>query len=711
MLCFNKSWLANSSKIITTLLLLAGTASAQQVVLKNEKISVLLDNHSGRISYRFASGVRIDNTVAYVEDLHAGYIYSTDFAKHTYQTTGTELTVAHSDAQHSMRLIQHITLHASYLTTYEEITDSKTTLETRNISPLTGQVSIPGNASRILDVPFDNDNWCTMLERQWPNAIGISYEYAAVYDNNNFAGLVTGSVTHDFWKTGIAYHAGNTAGVVDSFRIFGGVATADIKGAKAAYGGSDGTHDHAQHGTMVGHTLKSPVIFVAGTTDIRQAFKDYGNANVAVNGRLQWKGDAPVYWNSFGVEDVLGHKGVMMPQGVRQVSDFIHTLDNFNRYGHPVLSIDSYDQGIYSKDTLAALGRYGAQYGQQMGFYFIPFAVWMWKDNIGDRKFAGTETPLKDVVLRDTNNAPIMYKDGDWGACAIDPTHPAIREAIIKQLQKAKAIHATFLKIDFLTAGALESTVRYNKNMRTGMQAYNYGMKMLHGLIDSILGPDIFITQAISPMFPYQYTHTRFLSTDVYSHLRDDQPGFPNWGSTEASLATGSHLGWVQGTLWPYTNLDVAIMQRFQNNPNLTEQEIKVRLYAMMTMGSILGDGSDLRQPLAAARARKFLNNAALCKFFSAPRAFTALKMADGETFDQQLAFYLKGDTTLLSLFNFDTKNTYTQTVTLQQLGLKNGQYVIVDFLSGEKIGETANGVVKLTVGVKDAVMVKLIAK
>jgi alpha-galactosidase len=334
----------------------------------------------------------------------------------------------------------------------------------------------------------------------------------------------------------------------------------------------------------------------------------------------------------------------------------------------------------------------------------------------------GTPYNLRDVILKDNDNKPIAYKDGDWGAFPLDPTHPGTRQRIISELVKAKAINATFLKIDFLTAGALESSSRFDPSVRSGMQAYNQGMKMLKHLIDSILGPDIFITQAISPLFPHQYAHTRFVSTDVYSHLRDDEKGFPNWGSTEASLATGSHMWWVQGTLWPYTNLDVCVMKNFEKNPDLSEQEIKVRLYAMMAMGSILGDGSDFRQPLAAERAKKFLDNPAVCAFFSHPRAFTPLQFADGDSFDQQLAFYLKVvtpvrdmdrdmDTTLLALFNFSNKETYNKSFKLEALGLPKGKYLLKDFMTDAVLGaiEKDQASFSLTVPEKDAYLVKII--
>ena len=724
--------------------LLQGLANAQtlreykdSVVLSNSQVAVTVNTGTGRLSYRFSDGIALDNTVAYMEDVHSGRLSSADYSLHPYSIDpvddslgkGSRINIKHMDERQPLYLLQHITLYADrpYILLDVEagrMTGQGPLPETRNIAPLAilpgqqGRLFITGSDPRILDVPFDNDDWVGVVERKWGAASvsGISYEVCSVYDNGSYSGLVIGSVSHDFWKTGIAYRAATEPGQIDSFNVFGGVATPDDPSLPHAYGGQDGTHDHAPHGTMTGPVVHSPLIYLCGMKDVRPAFTGYGEVNAQINGRLAWKGYAPVYWNSFGVEGVLGYEKVMMPAGVGKISDYIHTLDNFNKYAAPVLSIDSYDQSIYTTELLASLGKYGKKQHQQMGFYFIPFAVWTWRNAMDRTPVAGTDYSLKEVVLKDKDNNPIAYKDGEWGAFPLDPTHPATRLSIIKQLQKAKAINATFLKIDFLTAGALESSSRYDPSVRSGMQAYNQGMKMLKHLIDSILGPDIFITQAISPMFPHQYAHTRFVSTDVYSHLRDDQPGFPNWGSTEASMATGSHLWWVQGTLWPYTNLDVCIMKNFQKNPDLSEQEIKVRIYGMMAMGSILGDGSDFRQPLAAERAKKFLNNASVCAFFSHPKAFTPLQFADGDSFDQQLAFYLKGgktksDPPLLALFNFSNKQDFLKTISLENLGLPKGKYVLKDFITDTVLATIENGQDNMVLNVpqKDAWLVKVV--
>lgn len=704
------------------------TQHKDTTVISTASAKIIVNTNNGRISYRFNNNIDLNNTVAYVEDSAKGMLFSDDFSKHLIllkpidgkSGKGLQIDITHSDGKGNTSLIQHISVFEKspvLLVRLEATTRNGEYIATRNISPIAilpsheGKFQIQSNDPRLLDVPFDNDNWVGSVARKWPNASGIGYELFAVYDNNDMNGIVAGSVEHDFWKTGIVYKTGSSAGTLDSLLIYGGAATADNKSLPPLYGGYDGTHDLVPHGMMEGATVSSPTIYISGNKDVRKAFRGYGEANVQFNGSLQWKGEAPMYWNSFGVEDVLGARNIMQPDDVLKISDFIASLTNLNSH-KPVLSIDSYDQKIYSTEVLKSIGEYGAKNNQQMGFYFIPFAVWTWRDAM-DSKIKGSNAVLRDVVLRDKEGKPIFYKQGDFGAYAIDPTHPAVRLSVIQSLLKAKAINAKFLKIDFLSAGALESTTRHDSSVKSGMQAYNKGMKMVKHLIDSIMGPDIFITQAISPMFPHQYAHTRFVSTDVYSHLRDDQKGFTHYGSTEASLATGSFMWWMQGTLWPYTNLDVAIMKSFQKNPDLTEKEIKVRLYAMMVMGSILGDGSDFRQEIAAERAKKYLNNKDLCDYFSHPKVFTPLQFADGDSMDQQVAFYLKAETSMLAMFNFNNKQPYTKEFSIKELGIKQGNYELKDFLTGEVLGKIEKGqaTFSLTVPSENALLIKIVQR
>ena len=99
-------------------------------------------------------------------------------------------------------------------------------------------------------------------------------------------------------------------------------------------------------------------------------------------------------------------------------------------------------------------------------------------------------------------------------------------------------------------------------------------------------------------------------------------------------------------------------------------------------------------------------------RFSPPPKAFTPLKFADGETFDQQIAFYLPGAETLLSLFNFDNKKEFNQTWHRADIGLGDGEYVIKDFLTDQPIARIAKGqdTFSLNVQPADAMMVKLVS-
>jgi len=719
------------------LLLLPGLSIGQNIknfkdstIVQSPFYCIVIDKKSGRISYFFQDSSFLKNTIAVIKKFdHVGY-RSNDFARHNVSIqsfsdnigSGRKISLVHEQPGQPVQLTQFISVYKGLPFFVLGFTASSKTgeiLSADYMSPVTidspGSVSgfVHGVSPRLLDMPFDNDNWTKALTAQWRSekVRGIGYSFTSLYDAYRLSGLVVGAVTHDFWKTGIQYTLSEKKGVLDSFVVYGGVSTPDNSLLAAEYGGNDGTHDIVRHGAMEGAVVTGPEIFMCGLNNRTEAFKAYGMVNAKKNGSLTWSKTAPFYWNSFGVESVLGYEKRVMPDGVCKISDDIASLKNFSANKKVYISIDSYDQGIYNGNVLRSIKEHCGRNNQELGFYFIPFAVWTWKTSVETDKLQYTDTYIKDVTLKGNDGKTIIYKEGDFGAFPLDPTHPATRQRIIGELEKAKTIGAKFLKIDFLTAGALESTTRFNKSIHSGLQAYNLGMKMLKGLIDSILGPDIFITQAISPTFPSQYTHIRFLSTDVYSHLRNDQKGFPNYGSTAASMITASHLGWMQGTLWPFTNMDVAVMKQFQKNNEISEQDVKVRLITMMVMGSALGDGSDFRDSITKLRAEKFLNNKNLCKYFERPVAFLPLKVADGLTEDQQLSFYLPGDTVHAAIINFNTDRPMSYIFSKENLQWTKGNYSIRDFFTDTELGtiQSTDSSFELTAAPADAVLVKLV--
>lgn len=673
---------------------------------------VLLNTQNGKIDFYFDKVANLKNTIAFFEAENQ-LIKSSGLPVHSVHITevsdkiGEGQLVQFVHRSDLFQLTQYITFYKNEPFFLISATAEKggEIFESNHFSPLaitekdSGSAFIYGNEPRLMDMPFDNDNWTKLLAVNWKDPIkkGTGYEFTALFDYDTHHGLVMGNLTHDFWKTGIQYSLSRQKGSIDSFIIYGGASTQDNKLLKNEYGGYDGTHDVVPHGSMKGATLFAPLIFLGADSNMTSAFVRYGKLNAAISGSLKWSKPAPFYWNSFGVENVLGHQRVMMPPAISGISGFLYSLKNFNSQ-HPVLSIDSYDQEIYTTSVLKSIGTYIEKRNQQMGFYFIPFAIWTWKNNVEKSKLQYTDYYIHDVSLKDNQGKTIVYKDDEFGAFPLDPTHPGTRQRIISELEKAKEIGAKFLKIDFLTAGALETPKHYNPEIRSGLQAYNFGMKMLKHLIDSILGPDIFITQAISPVFPSQYAHARFLSTDIYSHFRDDLSGYPHYGGTASSMITNSYLGWMQGTILPFTNLDVLVMNRFQKNRELSERDIRVRLFSLITMGSILGDGSDYRNRIAAERAEKYLNHKNVTDYFKNPQAFIPFKFADGLTEDQQLCFYLPGDTLLLSSFNFDLKKDYVQVLHKRLIGLMDGSdYLIIDFLTGEVVQKLDKNIATFT--------------
>lgn len=703
--------------------------SAGEVIISSDSYTIRLDLEKGTADFTFPNGSYLKNTVATLQ-LKNGVSYSSaGFGHHSYKiseisdiTVGKSISFIHTNNNEDLQLVQYITVYndQGHIMLGVAAKTQNDIIESNYIAPLailpqhSGKAYVPSEAPRLLDMPFDNDNWTKLLTVNWNDSIrsGTGYEFTALYDYETLSGLVIGNLTHDFWKTGIRYTLSAAKGFLDSLIIYGGAATPNNKWLPNEYGGYDGTHDVVAHGSMRGTSIFAPLIFLGASGNIATAFKEYGRMNAKISGSLNWKGYAPVYWNSFGVEDVLGYRKIMMPSGVAKISDFLSDLKNFSRYSPPVLSIDSYDQEIYTTDILKSIDQYAGKHFQQMGFYFIPFAIWTWKSGIDRDKLQHTDAYIRDVTLKDNNGKTIIYKEGDFGAYPLDPTHPATRQRIITELQKARAIGARFLKIDFLTAGALETPRHYDPNVRSGLQAYNKGMKMLQHLIDSILGPDIFITHAISPAFPHQFAHARFLSTDIYSHFRDDIDGFPHHGSTASSMISNAHLGWMQGTLLPYSNLDVLVMSHFQNNPAISEKEVRVRLFSLITLGSILGDGSDFRKLVAKERAKLFLDNKNVADYFAAPKAFEPLKLPDGLKQDQQISFYLSGDTVLISAFNFHPEQDFIQEIDSKRLGLKqNMKYMVQDFLTNRVVDnlEANQPRVKITAPKADAILIRLV--
>ena len=99
-----------------------------------------------------------------------------------------------------------------------------------------------------------------------------------------------------------------------------------------------------------------------------------------------------------------------------------------------------------------------------------------------------------------------------------DPTHPAI-EAMMKRT--SELFHRAgfeYVKMDFMTHGAMEADKWYNPEIQTGIQGYNYGMQLL----DKYFG-DMYINLSISPVFPAHYAQSRRIACDAWNKMKDTE--------------------------------------------------------------------------------------------------------------------------------------------------------------------------------------------
>jgi len=341
--------------------------------------------------------------------------------------------------------------------------------------------------ARALWVPYDNDAWVSYNALPIASA-GTSNEVAAFYDNASRSGVVVGSVTHDTWKSGV-YHAGSGS-TLKALNAFGGLVD------------KTWTHDVLPHPKVSGDAVASPVIFVGAGPDWRALLEEYADANLAYQPALAWSGGVPFGWNSWGkLQTQISYDKAV------GVSDFIkNNLQNagFANGGTVYVNLDSYWDNLTSAQLDQLVAHCKAN-GQKAGIYWAPFVDW---GKSATRQVEGTTYTYADVWLKDASGKPIEVD----GAYAIDPTHPGTKGRIDTFIDQFKAHGFEYVKLDFLTHGALESSVRADKTVQTGVQAYHQGMKHI---VDRI-GGSMFISASIAPLFPYGYAHARRVACDTY---------------------------------------------------------------------------------------------------------------------------------------------------------------------------------------------------
>ena len=513
--------------------------------------------------------------------------------------------------------------------------------------------------NRALFIPFDNDKWIRYQSHPLNFEHLTSYEVTSVFDNEKRNGIVVGSVEHDHWKTGI--DLSSVENKLSSLICYGGVA-------------NETTRDVKPHGSLHGKSVKSPKIFLGYFDDWRVGLETYADANSIVTPPREWDHSVPFGWNSWGVLqfDLTFNKAL-------HVSDFFKdNLQDNNFSNADDLVYVGLDSGwnSFSEEELKEYADRCAANGQVAGIYWTPFTDWG-KDP--DRVFrASPEYRYKDVYLY-ANGKPQELD----GAYALDPTHPAVKAAIKETSELFRRAGFKYVKMDFMTHGAMEADRWYDKSITTGIGGYNYGMKLLDRYFS-----DMYINLSISPIFPAQYAQSRRIACDAWNKIKD----------TEYTMNALSY-GWWQDRIYSFNDPDHVVLK------DAAEGENRARITSAVITGMfILGDDySKHGDNEAIEKTLKYATHQQVNSMANG-RAFRPVE-GDGEQSETVFCRMNEDGTSDFAFFNYSGEDMFLD-ISLERLGLSSkDRYNAKEVWSNLEIPVQEQ--LKMTIPAKDVLLFK----
>ena len=357
-----------------------------------------------------------------------------------------------------------------------------------------------------------------------------------------------------------------------------------------------------------------------------------------------------------------------------EVSDFIKQNLQNNHFVNPdhtvYVGLDS-GWDCMNEEQLKSFIAKCKSNGQVGGIYWTPFTDWA-RDP--ERTVdAAPEYKYKDIYLY-ANGKPQELD----GAYAIDPTHPAV-EAMMKKT--SSLFHRTgfeYVKMDFMTHGAMEADKWYLPEVTTGIQGYNYGMQLL----DKYFG-DMYINLSISPVFPAQYAQSRRIACDAWNKIKD----------TEYTLNALSY-GWWQKYIYQFNDADHIVLR------DATDGENRARITSGVITGIYIGgdDFSAAGGKDGKEKALKYLTNPDI-NALATGEVFRPVE-GNGAQSEQIFVRKEKDGTFHCALFNY-SEQEQTVTLSLDRIGLEQTRsYQVKELWSGSRT--TAKNKIEVTIPAKD---------
>lgn len=654
----------NLDRIEICTVMVASVKSPHIVTLANGNVKLEYDLNSGTADFYHQNVKKIAGFFSSAQTYRL--ISSRDYTKRTAVTNGNETVITCEKSGYPAMKQKFILEGDNYF--LAEVTLEGTALSSNWMSPVMtdspGSVDIGSyDDNRALFVPFDNDAWIR-YNAGTINRDDMSYEVSAFYNNANRNGLVVGSATHDTWKTGIVFKGAENT--LDRMYAFGGAASAV-------------TRDRGYHGRITGDSITSPGIFVGYYSDWRSGMEEFAKVNAAQAAKLEWDGGVPFGWNSWGKIQ----SSINLDKAIG-VSNFIHDeLQNngFSNDNTVYINLDSYWDNM-NDSQLAQFVQNCKNNGQRAGIYWAPFVDW---GKNAARQVENTGYNYREIWLKDSNGNPVELD----GAYALDPTHPGTRARIDYFIDRFKNAGFEYIKLDFLTHGSIEgganNGTHYDTGVKTGIQAYNQGMQYVNDRI----GGTMFISLAISPVFPYQYAHARRVACDSYGAIHE----------TEYTMNSAAYGWWMSGTLYRYNDPDHMLLEGYTSDENMS------RVTSGVVAGTVFLDGDDLTGQAGQELAERYLTNANVNAVAKLGKPFVAAEGNSGTGAAD--TFVLKdGNTAYVAVFNFSSSSV-TKALNFRRLGLEAAaKYDATELWSGT--GSTFTGSMEAVLNPKGVKLYKL---
>jgi alpha-galactosidase len=624
---------------------------------------------------------RLLSTAAYAEhDLVASKALANSAV--AVGTPGAREYTIRSTASGMPALLQHIWLYDGkpWIAIEAELSPEAGAIGTRHFDAVvlkgTSAVQLGNSGSlRVLHVPFDNDMWFRYNSFSTADMkagqVYTSDEVTAIYDNASRQSLIFGSISHDTWKTAIEAHAAN--GHLTDLDIYGGISSPT--------GVRTDTHDTVAHGLVRGAHVVSPRIFIGSFADWRNGLEAYGAVNAAVHPPLKWAAGAPMGWNSWAAYA----EKINYPRYLDSAAFVRDTLvpQGFGRNKVVYINLDAFWSNLDAVQLADAVANIKAMRGPEgmlfePGIYWTPFAYW--SDDL-DAYVEGTAMKYRyrNILLKAPDGSVLPKVDG---GLAIDPSHPGAKARTTYFLQQFQRLGFQYLKLDFLSHGALEG-VHFDPAIQTGIEAYNEGMKQI---VDET-GNRMFLSLSIAPLFPSGYGHARRLSCDTKGHISGGDQ------TTEYMLNSLTYGWWTDKNLYIIDPDHVVLGEKAdQGARSLTEG--KSRLLSAIISGGMILDSSRLADdPQGRELARSVYDNRNLFAVASEGMAF---RPVEGDTGDKAAAVFSRPSShgVYVAVFNYDEKHPQTIAIPLERIDqalAKASSVSVKDVASGNALQSAHN--------------------